>query len=238
MKAFRQFLLAIGLCFTTFLAVASPDSPKNGVDYLTLPMALPTDAGKKVEVIEFFGYFCSYCYAFDASLIKWMEKQNRHVSFKRVHVNFNDNMALQQRMFYTLTAMGKLTNTLHHKIFEAIQVKRTPLRNEKQIADFVEKYGIDRNKFIEMYRSFSVQSLCDGAVQLQSAYQIEGVPTIVIDGRYVTSLAIVSEGNNFRGTEQEAQKMTMQVMDNLVARILKERQAAQKTATIKNSKKK
>lgn len=238
MKPFFRLFLAIGLCTATCLAAASPSSPRNGIDYLTLEKPLPTEAGKKVEVIEFFGYFCSHCHAFDTSLSKWAEKQNRNVAFKRVHVKFNDNMALQQRLFYTLSAMGKMTNSLHHKIFEAIQVQRIPLRNEKQIADFVQKNGIDRNKFLEMYRSFTVQSLVDGAIQMQSAYQIEGVPTIVIDGRYVTSLAIVSEGNKFTGTEEEAQVMTMQIMDYLVTRILKERQEQQKAGTTPKSKKK
>jgi thiol:disulfide interchange protein DsbA len=233
MKTFSRFLLVLGLCVTTALATASPDAPLNGVDYLTLEKPLPANAGKKVEVIEFFGYFCSHCHAFDATLIKWMEKHDRDVAFKRVHINFNDNMALQQRLFYTLSAMGRMTNSLHHKIFDAIQVKRTRLRNETQIADYVQKNGIDRNKFLEMYRSATVQSLCDDAVRMQSAYQVEGVPTIVIDGRYVTSLAIVSEGNNFSGTEDEAQVMTIQVMDNLVARILKERQENQKNRSRK-----
>lgn len=233
MKKIHRLFLAIGLSIVTCMAVASPDAPRNGVDYLTLEKPLPAEAGKKVEVIEFFGYFCSHCYSFDAALVKWMEKHNRDVTFKRVHINFNDNMALQQRLFYTLSAMGKMTNSLHHKTFDAIQVKRTRLRNETQIADYAQKNGIDRNKFLEMYRSFTVQSLCDGAVQMQSAYQIEGVPTIVIDGRYVTSLAIVSEGNNFSGTEEQAQVMTMKVMDNLVARILKERQESQKSTAKK-----
>jgi thiol:disulfide interchange protein DsbA len=68
---------------------------------------------------------------------------------------------------------------------------------------------------------------------MQSAYRIDGVPTIVIDGRYVTSLAIVSEGNQFSGSEEKAQEMTIRVMDNLVARILKERQENRKASTSK-----
>jgi thiol:disulfide interchange protein DsbA len=230
MNRFAKCLFAIGLAFITTLAAASPESPREGVDYLVLEKPQPADAGNKVEVIEFFGYFCSHCYALDSSMIRWVEKQNRHVLFKRVHINFNDNMALQQRLFYTLTAMGKLTNTLHHAIFDAIQLRQVRLRNETRLADFAQENGIDRDQFLEMYRSFTVQSLCDGALQMQSAYHIEGVPTIVIDGRYVTSLAIVSEGNQFAGTEEEAQAMTLKVMDNLVARIARERQERRHTA--------
>lgn len=228
MKTLCSFLLAIGLGLAAAIAAASPDHPVEGTDYLVLKNPQPAEAGGKVEVIEFFGYFCSHCRSFDAELIPWEKKQRNQVAFKRIHINYNDNMALQQRLFYTLSAMGKMTHTLHHDIFDAVQIKRTRLRNEGQLADFAQKNGIDRQAFIDMLRSFTVRSLCDGAIQLQNAYQIEGVPTLIIDGRYVTSLGIVSEGNHFDGTEKEAQAMTLKVMDNLIARILKERRENRK----------
>jgi thiol:disulfide interchange protein DsbA len=237
MKMFCKFLFAIGLGLATCLAAADPGSPRNGIDYLTLENPQPTDAGKKVEVIEFFGYFCSYCHAFDVTLAEWAEKQHRDVAFKRTHVRFSNNMALHQRLFYTLSAMGEPAKSLHHKVFDAVQVQRIPLRNERQIADFVQKNGITPDKFMEMFRSFTVQSLSDGATQKQAAYQIDSVPTIVIDGRYITSLAIVSKGNPSITTEKEAQAMTIQIMDRLVARILKERQKQEKAITTRSRKK-
>ncbi|MCM1511635.1 MAG: thiol:disulfide interchange protein DsbA/DsbL [Oxalobacter formigenes] len=236
MKTLSSFLLAIGLIFAAAAASASPDHPVEGTDYLALENPLPAEAGNKVEVLEFFGYFCSHCRSFDAELVPWIKKQRGQVAFKHIHINYNDNMALQQRLFYTLSAMGKMTHALHHGIFDAVQIKRTRLRNESQLADFAQKNGIDRQAFLDMLRSFTVRSLCDGAVQLQTAYGIEGVPTIIIDGRYVTSLGIVSAGNHFDGTEKEAQAMTMKVMDNLVARILKERRESSK-AQVKSAKK-
>ncbi|MCM1128466.1 MAG: thiol:disulfide interchange protein DsbA/DsbL [Alistipes senegalensis] len=236
MKTLSSFFLAIGLVLAAAAASASPDHPVEGTDYLALENPLPAKAGNKVEVLEFFGYFCSHCRSFDAELVPWIKKQRGQVAFKRIHINYNDNMALQQRLFYTLSAMGKMTHELHHDIFDAVQIKRTRLRNESQLADFAQKNGIDRQAFLDMLRSFTVRSLCDGAIQLQTAYNIEGVPTIIIDGRYVTSLGIVSAGNHFDGTEKEAQAMTMKVMDNLVARILKERRESSK-AQVKSAKK-
>lgn len=229
MKPLRSFFLAIGLTLAAAMAAASPDHPAEGTDYLALENPMPAEAGDKVEILEFFGYFCSHCRSFDTELTPWIKKQRNQVAFRRIHINYNDNMALQQRLFYTLSAMGKMTQDLHHEIFDAVQVKRTRLRNEGQLADFAQKNGIDRQAFLDMYRSFTVRSLCDGAIQLQTAYNIEGVPTIIIDGRYVTSLGIVSAGNHFDGTEKEAQAMTMKVMENLAARILKERRESRKT---------
>ena len=124
--------------------------------------------------------------------------------------------------------MDELTNELHHKIFEAVQVQRINLRTDEQIFDFVEKQGIDRKKFAEMYRSFYVKMLGNKAVEMQSTYEIEGVPMIIIDGKYLTSPAIVSSGNQMDLTEQEMHGQTLKVMDALVAKAQKEKAAPRK----------
>lgn len=61
------------------------------------------------------------------------------------------------------------------------------------------------------------------AVEMQSTYEIEGVPMIVIDGQYLTSPAIVSSGNQMDLTEREMHVQTLKVMDALVAKAQKEK---------------
>lgn len=112
--------------------------------------------------------------------------------------------------------------------FEAVQVQRVSLRTDEQIFDFVEKHGIDRKKFAEMYKSFYVRMLGNKAVEMQSTYEIEGVPMIIIDGKYLTSPAIVSSGNQMDLTEQEMHVQTLKVMDALVAKAQKEKAASRK----------
>ena len=129
--------------------------------------------------------------------------------------------------------MEGLTNELHHKIFDAVQIQRLPLRTDEQIFGFIEKNGIDRKKFTEMYNSFYVQMLGNKAVEMQTAYEIEGVPMIVIDGKYLTSPAIVSSGNDVDLSEEEAHAQTLKVMDALVGKALKERSSAKKPGTSK-----
>ena len=137
-------------------------------------------------------------------------------------------MALHQKLFYTLSAMDALTNELHHKIFDAIQVQHVSLRTDEQIFDFIEQNGIDRKKFMEMFQSFYVQVLCNKAVEMQSSYEIEGVPMIAIDGKYLTSPAIVSSGNNMDFSEEEMHRQTLKVMDALVRQAKKDKAAQHK----------
>ncbi|WP_005878530.1 thiol:disulfide interchange protein DsbA/DsbL [Oxalobacter paraformigenes] len=230
-KLFSRWIAVMLVSFMAASAIALPSNPQKNVDYQMLKVPQPTHSGDKVEVIEFFGYFCPHCYAFDTALTNWARKHKKNVVFKRVAVKFSESMTLHQKMFYTLSAMDELTNELHHKIFDAVQVQRLPLRTDEQIFDFVEKNGVDRKKFTEMYNSFYVQMLGSKAVEMQTAYEIEGVPMIAIDGKYLTSPAIVSSGNDMDLSEEEMHTQTLKVMDVLVNKVLKEKSSARKSNT-------
>jgi len=224
MKTFLRHLAAMLLLGAIAMtAAARPSNPQLNVDYQLLSIQQDAEAGKKVEIIEFFGYFCDHCYRLDLPITNWARQHKDKVLFRRVHVKFGDGMAMQQRMFYTLAAMGELTNSMHHKIFQAMQEQRYPFRTDVQVFRWIEENGIDRQKFVEMFQSFYVESLCKQGTGFLDTYKVDGVPMIVIDGRFVTSPAIISEGNKADMNEQEAINGTLKVLDNLVNRTLKER---------------
>ncbi|MFC7297960.1 thiol:disulfide interchange protein DsbA/DsbL [Herminiimonas aquatilis] len=217
---FIQHLLAVAtLSLMAATAGASPAAPVNGTDYRTLEKAQQTDSGKKVEVTEFFWYSCPHCEAFDPSLGAWVKKNADKIVFKRVPVAFRDSFIPQQKLYYTIEALG-LVDSLHPRVFRAIHVERQMLDTDKQILDFIAKQGIDVKKFTETYNSFGVQTKVSRATQLQAAYKVDGVPMIAVDGRYVTSPSIVGAklGNRPEAVLHEA---TLQVMDHLVAKSAK-----------------
>ena len=226
-----SFGLSLGFAMVP-AAQASPAAPVSGAEYRTLDKAQTTDAGKKIEVTEFFWYSCPHCNAFEPALEEWVKKQGEHISFKRVPVAFRESFQPQQRLFYTLEAMGKV-DEMQKKIFHAIHVEHKNLDTEAAIADFVATQGIDRKKFVDVYNSFGVQSKLKRAMQLQEAYKIDGVPLVAIDGRYVTSPSIVGAA---LGSQPEAvlQSSTLQVMDWLMAKASKEHKAASTGAPAAN----
>ena len=224
MHLIQKLVAAISLCVVTAVAGASPAAPQNGADYRTLDKPQQTDSGKKIEVTEFFWYSCPHCHAFDPALAEWVKKQGDNIVFKRVPIAFRESFVPQQKLYYALEAMGKLEE-LHPKVFRAIHVERAVVDSDKNIADFVVKNGIDKQKFADLYSSFGVQTKVRRAAQLQEAYKIDGVPLIAIDGRYVTSPSIVGAS---MGNQPEAilQTGALQVMDHLVAKAAKERKSA------------
>jgi thiol:disulfide interchange protein DsbA len=185
----RDFSLAatsLGL-----LPFASPSQaqalvPKAGTDYAVLDKRVPVDApAGKVEVIEFFWYSCPHCNAFEPQLEAWIRKLPAHVAFRRVPVAFQPSFQPQQRLYYALEAMGKV-DEYQRKVFAAIHQQRQNLSGEQQIIDWAAANGLDKTKFTENFKSFTVASKIQRAKQLQEAYQVAGVPSMGIAGRWYT----------------------------------------------------
>jgi len=186
--------------------------PEEGREYKALDKKVPTEApAGKVEVVEFFWYSCPHCNAFEPQLEGWVKKLPADVSFRRVPVAFRDDFVPQQRLYYTLEAMGKV-DELHRKVFNAIHVEKQPTAKEDQILAWAQKNGLDPAKFKEIYNSFSVQTKARKASQLQEAFQVEGVPALGVAGRWYTD-------GSMAGNMPHA----LQVTDFLVAEARKSR---------------
>lgn len=215
MRFLKQVLLAFTLLGAAALgATGALAEPKNGVQYLTLTTPQNTDAGQKVEVTEFFAYYCPHCYVFEPALAAWLKKQGDNIVFKRIHIARDENVAPQQRLFFTLEALG-LTEQLNRKVFEAMHVERQRLNRDEQVFDFAEKNGIERKKFIDTYRSFGVSARIRRAGEMMAAYKVDSWPMIAIDGRFITSPSLANQNAK---DEAELHVQTLAVMDYLVAK--------------------
>lgn len=223
----RVFLKIIAVTLfagASFTASASLAKPESGKEYQVLAQPQPTDTQGKVEVSEFFFYTCPHCNVLDPYISAWVKKQGNAISFKRIPVDFGQGQAVLTKLYYTLEAMGQL-ETLHAKIFEAIHTKRRPLNTEQQVLNFVKENGVDEKKFLEMSTSFAVATKIRRAAALQAAYKIDSVPVIFVDGRYMTSPALVM-GANSKMSEAESAQGLMQVLDALVLKAEKDHKSA------------
>lgn len=216
MRLIHKLLFAALFAFAA-TASAAPADPKAGVEYLALPVAQDTDTGKKVEVIEFFAYYCPHCNAFEPLLSAWVKKQGDNIVFKRVHVPRDPSVAPQQRLFYTLEAMG-LVEQYHAKVFAAMHNDHLRLNSDELVFDWAAKAGIDRAKFIDVYRSFGVQAKLRHADAMMAAYQVNYWPLVAIDGRFLTSPSQANEGVTTPQTEAQQQQAALLVMDYLAAK--------------------
>ncbi|MFM8609368.1 MAG: thiol:disulfide interchange protein DsbA/DsbL [Burkholderiaceae bacterium] len=181
--------MGLGLAGAATTASAQ-GAPREGADYLVLGQRVPSEAPTgKIEVIEFFWYSCPHCNAFEPKLEAWIKRAPADVSVRRVPVAFRPDFEPQQRLFYTLEALGKF-DEVHRKVFYAIHVERQPLNKEDAIVAWAEKQGLDRAKFTEAWKSFGVSTKVRRAVQSQTAYGVQGVPSLGVAGRYYTDATL------------------------------------------------
>jgi len=162
-----------------------------GVEYQTLANPQPVDTGAKIEVREFFWYGCPHCFALEPYVEKWLRNEPKNATFVRTPAALNERWAIHARAYYAFQVLG-LTAKLHRAFFDAIQVDRQPLFDPESIADFVAKHGGDRTAFLNAYRSFGVDSSVLKANQLARAYNIDSVPTVIVDGKYLTNATLAN----------------------------------------------
>ena len=192
----RQFSLAAsGALAGTGLtwgaaAQAQVKKPELGVHYLSIGTPAPTEAPPgKVEVLEFFWYNCPHCNAFEPELAAWLKRMPKHVAFRRVPVAFNASFVPQQRLYFSLEALG-LVEKLHGRVFDAIHNQKNKLDDGQAITAWVVQNGVDQAKFLAAYNSFSVETKTKKSVQLQEAYKVEGVPALGIAGQFYTDAGL------------------------------------------------
>lgn len=158
---------------------------KQGMDYSLLEQE-QANGGNKVEVIEFFSYACSHCQSFEPFVTNWEKRKGEHVKLTLIPVSFNPSWEAMAKAYYATEAMG-VTGKTHAAIFNAIHKDKKSATNIEQITDIVASLGIDRAKFLENINSFNVETSMRRGQQLAAKYRITGVPTVAVNGRYISS---------------------------------------------------
>ena len=157
-----------------------------GVNYTRLSPTQPTSSGAdQVEVAEVFWYGCPHCFAFDPMLRAWQASKPEYVNFIRIPAVWNDLLKLHARMFYTAQTLGK-QDEMHEAMFSEIHEKHDPLDSVDKIRDFFGRFGVDAATFDKTWDSFAVHALLQRADELNRRYRISSVPTLVVNGKYVT----------------------------------------------------
>jgi thiol:disulfide interchange protein DsbA len=173
------------LAFATFAGTASADLVE-GKNYVRIANPQPVETGKKIEVIEFFSYGCPHCAALEPYLDKWLAKLPDDVAFRRVPVMFQPRWIPLAKIYYTLDALGD-ARKFSPDVFKAIHEMGKPLWEDKAFFDWAASEGLDRKKVEDVYKSFAIDGKVKRAMQQAQEYRIEAVPTVIVDGKFVTS---------------------------------------------------
>lgn len=185
MTSRRKFLLAAA---TLPFIPLSAHALTQGKEYALVQPALATQDPKRVEVLEFFWYGCPHCFTLEPDLAAWVKTLPKGAYFRRIPAVFNPSWAHLARAYYAAEGLG-VTEKLHYDIFNAIHLSGQNLNNRETLLSFVEKLGVNRKKFAQQLDSPEVTARVEMSQRLGAAAKLQGVPALVVDGKYQTSVS-------------------------------------------------
>ena len=153
---------------------------------------------KDIIIYEFFWYGCPHCYNLEPTMDRIEADLEKDTKVVKLPVALRDSWIPHAKLYYALKQMDKI-DQVHNLIFEEIHLEDNRLNTEQQMIDFLGKHGIDTKKFIEKYNSFGTEARIKKASNLAKKYQIDSVPTIIINGKFLTSGSYVSSYDELYG---------------------------------------
>lgn len=158
--------------------------------FVTIASRAAPDTAGTIEVLEFFHYGCPHCKRFEPLVHEWSKTLADDVVMRRVPAIWgNPQLRELARLYFSIETAG-LVEKLHEGIFVAVQDKRLPLHTEDGVRKWLDGQDVDVTEFMNTYKSFGLQAMLQRADQLARTFQINGVPSLAIGGKYVTSASL------------------------------------------------
>ena len=177
-----------------FSGMVNAETYEEGKHYKRVDQARVIDSDK-VEVLEFFWYGCPHCYSFEPKLDEWKKNKPGNVEFMRVPATFQPLWVLHARAYYALQMLGA-GEDIHLKFFSEIHNKKNYMKTLDALTAFVQKQGVDKSEFVDAMNSFTVETQVRKATKLVTDYDLNGVPAVAVNGKYLISASMAGSYDN------------------------------------------
>lgn len=215
----RRIVLFFGIQSLPVLAFAGAARAQEAVrarqniEYRLVEPPQPTETGGTIEVIDFFWYGCPHCNDLQPALEDWLKRKPPDVTLRRIPALLRDSWAPHARIFYTLELL-KEVERLHLKVYHSYHVEELHMAKPDVMEQWAVRNGIDRRRWVDAYFSPEVDGRLARAKRATQVYTVEGTPSLVVDGRYLTS-----------GSMAPSLKGMIPVLEELI-QIVRQRRAA------------
>jgi thiol:disulfide interchange protein DsbA len=209
-------ILLFSLGGLSFAPLSMAEAPQVGTNFEAVAQPISTDNAAKIEVMEIFWYGCIHCYDMEKPLSTWIKKLPADVYFKRMPGLPNASWAPMAKAFYAMETLG-VAEKLHTPLFEAVHKSKSlnPTDEKAIIAWVTQQSRMDKAKVDGAFKSFTINTNLNRAAQVFRASGATGVPSLVIDGKYITS-STMNGGNS----------QALKVADYMIENVRKDRAAA------------
>jgi thiol:disulfide interchange protein DsbA len=186
----RTAIAGLAAIALTGRAAAQEVRARQNIEYRLIP-AQPVETGERIEVIDFFWYGCPYCNDLQPALEEWVKRKPDDVALRRVPAILRDSWAPHARIYYALELLGEVER-LHLKVYESYHVEQLHMSKSEVMEQWAAKNGIERQRWLDAYFSPETDARIARAFQATKRYDVQGTPSVVVDGRYLTSSSMTS----------------------------------------------
>jgi len=159
---------------------------RQNIEYRLVQPPQPIETGDRIEVIDFFWYGCPHCNELQPALEGWLKRKPSDVTLRRIPALLRDTWAPHARIFYALELLNEVER-LHLKVYHSYHVEELHMAKPDVMEQWAVKNGIERRKWVDAYFSPEVDGSLARAKRATQVYTVEGTPSLVVDGRYITS---------------------------------------------------
>jgi len=207
-------MLALGFAaLVAFASVAQAQQPLRQKLEYDLISPQPVATGERIEVVEFFWYGCPHCNNLQPPLEAWLARKPVDVELRRIPAVFRESWIPHARLYYTLEALGEVAR-LHQAVYRAIHADGNALMTANATSEWASRNGVEPARWLAAYNSPEVERKVQESRSHTKAYAIEGTPSLVVDGRYLTS-----------SSKAESMPQVITILDGLIV-IARERRPA------------
>ncbi|EFG31656.1 thiol:disulfide interchange protein DsbA/DsbL [Simonsiella muelleri] len=156
-----------------------------GKDYEILKKPMPQIEKDKIEVLEFFGYFCIHCKNLDPILLKKVKTFPSDTYFHTDHVVWDHDAHLGFARLAAAVNQSGTKQQANPAIFSAVFDQQIDLNDPATTTKWLSEQTVfDGKKVLAAYNSFSNQTQAQQMAQRTSDFGVESTPTMIVGGKY------------------------------------------------------
>ena len=156
--------------------------------------------------MELFWFGCGHCYAIEPKVKAWLSNKPKNVTFVKMPAVFSKRWEIHAQAFYMMQELGVEDKAIDD-LFNQIHVTGKQVRDFDDLVTFFKRYGKSEKEVTEAFNSFGVDSKLRNAKIITAKSTARGVPAILVDGKYHTSVTLAgSEDELFNVINQLVEK--------------------------------
>lgn len=150
------------------------------------------------EVMEFFSFYCPHCFSFEPLMKQLETKLDKDVEIKKNHVNFlGQAMGPKLTQAYAAAELLEVEDTVASIIFDQIHTLRKAITSDEDIVAIFEKAGVSKSEATAALASFSATGNASQMKRNTETFNIRGVPTLIVNGKYQVVTSSVKSTDEF-----------------------------------------